>query len=62
MVRFKSSILFVVLMTLIGCSAQVVESPQEQEAKGAEQKEDQRPHAVPTFTYRPGAGLTIEGR
>ena len=62
MFRFKSSILFVVLMVLIGCSSHVVESPQEQEAKRAEQKEDQRPPAVPTFTYRPGAGLAIEGR
>ena len=54
--------LFVVLMVLIACSSQVVESPQEQEAKRAEQKEDLRPPALPTFTYRPGAGLTIEAR
>jgi hypothetical protein len=61
MVRFKSSILFVVLTVLIGCSAQL-ESPQEQEPGGVEQKEEQRPSSVPTFRYRPGAGLMIEGR
>jgi hypothetical protein len=46
MVRFKSSILFVVLMALIGCSVQL-EPPTEPEPK-REQKEDQRsqyPHS-----------------
>ena len=61
MVRFKSSILFVVLMALIGCSAQL-EPPKEPEPKQVEQKEEPRPPSVPAFRYRPGAGLTIEGR
>jgi hypothetical protein len=61
MVRFKSSLLFVVLAVVIGCSAQL-ERPEQQELKRGEQKEEQRPASVPTFTYRPGAGLMIEGR
>jgi PBP1b-binding outer membrane lipoprotein LpoB len=61
MVRFKASIWFVVLTVLNGCSAQL-EPPQEPEPKRVEQKEEQRPPSVPTFRYRPGAGLTIEGR
>jgi hypothetical protein len=61
MVRFKSSILFVVLTMLIGCSAQL-ERPEEQEPNRGEQKEEQRPPSVPAFRYRPGAGLMIEGR
>jgi hypothetical protein len=61
MVRFNSSILFVVLTVLIGCSAQL-ERPKEQEPNRGEQKEEQRPPSVPTFRYRPGAGVIIEGR
>jgi hypothetical protein len=61
MVGFKSSILFVVLTVLIGCSAQL-EPPQEQEPSRVEQKEEQSPASVPVFRYRPGAGLMIEGR
>jgi hypothetical protein len=61
MVRFNPSIWFGVLTVLIGCSAQLG-PPQEQEPNRVEQKKEQRPHSVPTFTYRPGAGLTIEGR
>jgi hypothetical protein len=61
MVRFNSSILFVVLTVLIGCSAQL-ERPKEQEPNRGEQKEEQRPPSVPTFGYRPGAGVIIEGR
>jgi PBP1b-binding outer membrane lipoprotein LpoB len=61
MVRFKSSILLVVLTVLIGCSAHR-EPPQEQEPNRVEQKEKQKPSSVPTFRYRPGAGLMIEGR
>jgi hypothetical protein len=61
MVGFKSSSLFVVLTVLIGCSAQL-EPPQEQEPSRVEQKEEQRPPSVPSFRYRPGAGLMIEGR
>jgi outer membrane biogenesis lipoprotein LolB len=61
MVRFKSAILFVVLTMLTGCSAQL-ERPEEQEPDRGKQKEEQRTPSVPTFRYRPGVGLTIEGR
>ena len=60
MVRFKLSMLFVVLVVFIGCGA--IERPVEPETNPAEQKEKQRSLSVPTFTYRPGAGLMIEGR
>ncbi len=58
--RFRA-IWFVVLTVLTGCSAQV-ETPEEQESNRGKQNEEQRPPSVPTFTYRPGAGLMIEGR
>jgi len=61
MARFGFAILFVVVTALVGCSAQV-ERPKEQALNRGEQKEEQRPPSVPTFTYRPGAGLMIEGR
>jgi outer membrane biogenesis lipoprotein LolB len=61
MVRFKPSILFVALTVLVGCSAQL-ERPKEPEPDRVEQQEKQRPPSVPAFRYRPGAGLTIEGR
>jgi hypothetical protein len=61
MVRFNPCIWFVVLTLLNGCSAHL-EPLQEQEPRRVEQKEEQRPPSVPTFRYRPGAGLTIEGR
>jgi outer membrane biogenesis lipoprotein LolB len=61
MVRFKATILFVVLTALIGCSAQR-ERPEAQESKRGEQKEEQKPASFPTFRYRPAAGLMIEGR
>src|SRR5262245_19018278 len=60
MVRFKSSMSFVVLMVFIGCGA--IERPVEAETNQAEPKEKQRSLSVPTFIYRPGAGLMIEGR
>ncbi len=59
--RLKSAIWFVVLTVLTGCSAQL-ERPKEQDANRSKQNEEQRPPSVPTFTYRPGAGLMIEGR
>jgi PBP1b-binding outer membrane lipoprotein LpoB len=61
MLRFKSAILFVVLTVLIGCSAQL-EPSQEQEPSPVEHKEEQKAPSAPTFRYRPGAGLMIEGR
>jgi hypothetical protein len=60
-VPVKLIILFIVLTALVGCSAQR-ERPGEQEAKPGEQKEEKQPASFPTFRYRPGAGLTIEGR
>jgi hypothetical protein len=53
--------LFVVLATLAGCSVQQ-ERSEEQETKRGEQKEEKQPSSFPTFRYRPGAGVTIEGR
>jgi hypothetical protein len=61
MVRFNPSIWFVVLTLLNGCSVHL-EPPQQEAPSRVEQKEEQRPRSVPTFRYRPGAGLTIEGR
>ena len=61
MARFELAILFVILTVLIGCSAHLG-PPQEQEGSPVEQKEEQRPPSVPSFRYRPGAGLMIEGR
>ena len=62
MMRFKSVIALVLLSALIGCSAQLVAPPKEQEASQAKQEEERKPSSMPTFTYRPGAGLMIEGR
>jgi hypothetical protein len=61
MVRSKSAILFVVLTVLVGCSAQQ-ERSEDQETKRDEQQQEKQPASFPTFRYRPGAGLTIEGR
>jgi hypothetical protein len=61
MVRFKSLTLLIGLTVLIGCSPQL-ERPERQEFNRAEQKEEQRPASVPTFRYRAGSGLLIEGR
>ena len=62
MMRLKSVIAFVLFTALVGCSAQLVEPPKEQEASQAKQEEERTPSSIPTFTYRPGAGLMIEGR
>jgi outer membrane biogenesis lipoprotein LolB len=61
MLPFKLAMLFVVLATLAGCSVQQ-ERSEEQETKRGEQKEEKQPSSFPTFRYRPGAGVTIEGR
>ena len=60
--RFKSVIAALLFTSLIGCSAQLVERPKEQEASQAKQEQERKPSSMPTFTYRPGAGLMIEGR
>jgi hypothetical protein len=62
MIRFKSMIAVLLFTALTGCSAQLVERPKEQEASRAKLEEERRPSSMPTFTYRPGAGLMIEGR
>ena len=62
MIRFKSVIVVLLFTALIGCSAQLVEGPKEQEASRAKQEEERKPSSMPTFTYRPSAGLMIEGR
>lgn len=49
------------LTEMIGCSAQLSEAPNGQEASRAKQEEDRKPSLSPSFTYRPGAGLMIEG-
>ena len=59
MVRFKSSILLIVLTGSVGCSA--IERPLEPQPNRPEQQEEQKSPSVPTFMYRPGAGLMIEG-
>jgi outer membrane biogenesis lipoprotein LolB len=61
MVRFRSAIALFALSALLGCSAQV-ERPEEQQERQAIEKKEQSPSSIPTFTYRPGAGLLIEGR
>jgi gas vesicle protein len=62
MMRIKSVIAGLLFTALIGCSAQLVERPKEQEVSRAKQEEERKPSSLPTFTYRPGAGLMIEGR
>jgi len=61
MIRVNSVIVAFLFSAIIGCSAGVVEGTKEQEASRAKQDEDRKPSSVPTFTYRPGAGLMIEG-
>jgi len=59
MTRFKSILLLLALSAFMGCAAQP-EGPKKQEMNRAEQTEKQNP-PTPTVTYRPGAGLMIEG-
>ena len=58
----NSAIVVVLFTAILGCSAQRVEAPKEQEASRAKQEEDRKPSSMPTFTYHPGAGMMIEGR
>jgi hypothetical protein len=60
MVRFNPSIGFAVLTVVNGCSAHL-QSPQEQKPRAVEQQEEKSPPLVPTFRYRPGAGLNDRG-
>ena len=62
MIRVKPVIGVFLFIPIIGCSAQLVEAPKEKEASRAKQEQDPKPSSIPTFTYRPGAGLMIEGR
>jgi len=61
MIRVKSAIFLAVLLALIGCGAQL-ERPDERVLAPSKEEQEQRQRSVPTFTYRPGAGLMIEGR
>ena len=61
MIRVKSAILLAVLLAVIGCGAQL-ERQDERVLAPSEEEQEQRQRSVPTFTYRPGAGLMIEGR
>ena len=60
MVRFKSAILLFALSALVGCSAPIERPEKPPETGRAKEKNEQRP-SMPTFTYRPGRGLMIEG-
>ena len=62
MIRVKSVIVVFLFTAIIGCSAQLLEGPNQQEASRVKQEEERKPSSIPTFTYRPGAGLMIEGR
>ncbi len=56
-------LLLIVLPVLSGCAVQQAEPTQKPEASRAEdQQEEEKPTSFPTFTYRPGGGLKIEGR
>jgi hypothetical protein len=61
MIRIQSVMGVFLFTAIIGCSAELVETPKVQEAGRAKQEEDRKPSSIPTFTYRPGAGLMIEG-
>jgi hypothetical protein len=62
MIGIKAVSVILLVNACIGCSAQVVERPKEQEASRPKQQEDRKPSSMPTFTYGPGAGLMIEER
>jgi hypothetical protein len=62
MIRFTAVSVILLFNACIGCSAQVVERPKQQEASRPKQEEVRKSSSTPTFTYRPGAGLIIEGR
>ena len=61
MIRVKSVIVVFLFTTFIGCSAQLTERSKEEGGSRAKQEEERKPSSIPTFTYRPGAGLMIEG-
>lgn len=60
MIRVKSASLLAVLLSLIGCGAQL-ERQDERVLVPSKEEQEQRQRSAPTFTYRPGAGLMIEG-
>jgi hypothetical protein len=57
----KSAILLAVLLALIGCGVDI-EPTDKQSMIPAKEEQEKKLSRVPTFTYRPGAGLIIEGR
>jgi hypothetical protein len=52
--RFRPLALLLALSALLGCSAQFGRPRERQEASPAKEKNDLKPSAMPTFTYRPG--------
>jgi hypothetical protein len=62
MLRFRFAILLFGLSGLLSCSAPIERPEEAAEARRAREEREQRPSSMPTFEYRPGAGLTIEGR
>jgi hypothetical protein len=60
MQRINWAIVVVIVTAIIGCSSQLTDAPKGQEASRAKE-EDRKPSSIPTFTYRPGSGLMIEG-
>ena len=62
MMRGKAVSVIILFTACMGCSAQVVERSKEQEASLPKQEQYRKSSSPPTFTYRPGAGLMIEGR
>ena len=61
MLRFKSVILLFTFSALLGCSASIERPDEPQETGRTNEKKEQRPSSMPSFTYRPGGGLMIEG-
>ena len=61
MIGVKSAILLAVLLALMGCGAQL-ERQDDRTLAPSKEEQEQRQRSVPTFTYRSGAGLMIEGR
>ena len=61
MVSFNAVIGIFFFTAFVGCSAQLTERSKEEGGSRAKQEEERKPSSIPTFTYRPGASLMIEG-
>ena len=60
--RVKAVSVILLFTACTGCSTLHMERSKEEEASRPKQQEDRKSSTTPTFTYRPGAGLMIEGR